>query len=162
MPVGISAYVPLANVTLGSSAANVTFSSISQSYKDLVLVGNASTTGTAFSGLRVNGDTGTNYNAVQMYYFGMQTQNGQARLSLAPAAYFDSAEPWNFVLNLMDYTATNKEKCGLLRADNTSSFGPSAVAFRWLNTSAVTSLTLFGNNQPWAAGSSFALYGVSA
>jgi hypothetical protein len=40
MPAGVSAYTALANVTLGSSAANVTFSSISGSYRDLVLIVN--------------------------------------------------------------------------------------------------------------------------
>ena len=47
MPAGVSAWTPLANITLASTANTVTFSSISGAYKDLrlVLVGGAAGTG---------------------------------------------------------------------------------------------------------------------
>jgi len=58
MPAGVSAYVPLANLTLGSSAASVTFSSISQAYKDLVLVIEATTSALDVAIIRFNSDQG--------------------------------------------------------------------------------------------------------
>jgi hypothetical protein len=38
MPAGVPAMVALANVTLGSTASSITFSSISGSYRDLFCV----------------------------------------------------------------------------------------------------------------------------
>jgi hypothetical protein len=64
MPAGVSAYTALANVTLGSSAASVTFSSISQSYRDLVLVITATTSAVDNAFIRFNSDSGSNYNIV--------------------------------------------------------------------------------------------------
>jgi hypothetical protein len=65
MPAGVSAITPLANITLGSAAASVTFSSIAATYKDLYLVAQ---TGLSSAGQTVNvqfnNDTGANYNTM--------------------------------------------------------------------------------------------------
>ena len=65
MPAGRT-YTPLARTTLSSAAASVTFSNISGSYTDLVLVvSTISVNGTAY--MTVNSDTGTNYSRTFMY-----------------------------------------------------------------------------------------------
>ena len=56
-------YEKIATNTLGSAAASVTFSSISGSYTDLVLVcsGKSNTGSLDYTRIRVNSDTGSNY-----------------------------------------------------------------------------------------------------
>jgi len=77
-----STYTPIATTTLGSGAASVTFSSISGSYTDLVLVGQF--TGSAANNqvsIRVgNGsvDTGSNYSFTQVYGTGSATASSQS------------------------------------------------------------------------------------
>jgi len=58
-------YEPIATTTVsGSSTSTVTFSSISGTYTDLVIIGNlGSQTTNAFPYLQFNGDTGSNYSA---------------------------------------------------------------------------------------------------
>jgi hypothetical protein len=60
-------YEKIATSTLGSTASDVTFSSISGSYTDLVLIVNE--TCSTGSGLNVqfNSDTGSNYSSTYMY-----------------------------------------------------------------------------------------------
>jgi len=59
-------YTPLATVTLGSSAATVTFSSIPATYRDIVLIYDVLATSNSTMSFRVNGSTGSVYNIVYM------------------------------------------------------------------------------------------------
>jgi hypothetical protein len=61
-------YEPIETQTLGSAAASVTFSSITGSYTDLILVSSISTTHTATTSLviQLNGDTATNYSNTRL------------------------------------------------------------------------------------------------
>jgi len=69
MPVGVSAYVPLATKTLTvGNSQEVNFTSISQAYRDLVCVVVAlSSAGTGnINSNQINGDAGANYSQVAM------------------------------------------------------------------------------------------------
>lgn len=166
MPAGVSAYVPLANLTLGANALSVTFSSISQSYRDLVLV----VTGTTQSGplaitLRLNADsTSANYSEVTMSGDGTAASS----TTVASAVGVRSGFVWSntylshAIFNIMDYSATDKHKTVLVRTNN-DQVATSAIASRWANTAAVTSIVVqpsSGTNM--LTGCTFALYGVSA
>jgi hypothetical protein len=165
MPAGVSAYTALANVTLGSSASTVTFSSINSGYRDLVFVLVGTTTGTAFARMRINGDTGANYFTVSIEGNGSSVfsniGSGANNIRLPVSSTMESGVNWQNTIHLLDYAATNKHKAGLQRADN-ASIGTNLVAFRWANTAAITSVEFAGNNNPFAAGSTFALYGIAS
>jgi hypothetical protein len=60
-------YTPLANVTLGATAATVTFGSIPATMRDLVVIVNGTTSSNVFTGLRFNSDSGSNYTFVRMF-----------------------------------------------------------------------------------------------
>ena len=63
-------YVPIESKTLGSAANNITFTSIPQTYTDLVLVFNGDLTSITGCSVRVgNGsiDTGNNYSLTRMW-----------------------------------------------------------------------------------------------
>jgi len=155
-------YTPLANITLSSSASTVTFSSISQIYKDLVLIINAkNTTGTTGLRARFNSDSGANYSFVLMDGDGSTaasaTASGQTLLSIGSNATSDTVN----ILNIMDYSATDKHKTVLVRA-NGASLSTSAFADRWASTSAISTIVVFPAANSFASGSTFAIYGIAA
>lgn len=154
---------PLANITLGSAQATVTFSSISQAYRDLIIVMSPIATTTANAGrMRFNSDTGSNYAWVQMYGDGTSAGTNTNASATEFIGIQSETTATSSVLHIMDYSATDKHKTVLARTNNTGGLA-SAVAQRWANTSAVTSISLFMTaSTTYAAGSTFALYGVSA
>lgn len=154
-------YTPLANLTLGSSAASVTFSSISQAYRDLVLVMQVKTTGSnTLARMTFNSDTATNYSRVNM------VGNGSTATSTASAddgifaCDVSSSDFYVQINQVMDYSATDKHTSVLTRTareDRTI-----ALAQRWANTAAVTTATVTIAAGSFAAGSTFSLFGVAA
>ncbi len=160
MPVGTSAYVPLANVTLGSAASSVTFSSISQSYRDLVLVVNAGTGTNESVNVRINSDSGSNYPFVAAIGNGSSTGSSATTLTQIQTNYgINGSTSHNVILNFMDYSATDKHKTVLYRT-NISDAGTTMGAVRWANTSVITTIALV--NATYQAGSSFSLYGIAS
>ena len=163
MPAGVSAWTPLANITLSGAASTVTFSSISGSYRDLVLIiENTQGTGTTAAGLRLrfNSDTGSNYSYVNMVGSGSATSSGSGTLTEVVGGLVDPAKSI-VVYNILDYSATDKHKTVLVRGDN-SAVNTTATAVRWAHTAAITTILAYPSSGTFAAGSSFALYGVSA
>lgn len=160
------AWTPLANITLGTAASSVTFSSISSAYKDLVLlVQSGVTSGPANMRVTVNSDSGSNYSVVGLRGNGSSTTGfGASGMSIAWVSYYDnvpSTNTFNAQLQIMDYSATDKHKMILARVgDASTSVEQSAI--RWGSTSAITTLQIVPGSSTWLAGSTFALYGVSA
>jgi hypothetical protein len=159
-------YTPLANITLGSSAASVTFSSISQAYRDLILVATMPRTDVTDTNsyVRLNSDTGSNYSYVQMFGNGSAGYSNSASSQTTARAFTyqnTTSRQYNGILQLMDYSATDKHKTFLTRYNGDDS-GVGAFALRWASTSAVTTLLVYPGSGSYAAGSTFALYGVAA
>lgn len=159
-----SALVPLANITLGSSASSVTFSSISASYRDLMLVAKWTTvTGSGNMQVYFNGSA-SNFSNISMAGNGSGTSTTNYGANAFPAAYAPleySANNALVTMHIMDYTATDKQKTTLARS-NDAGLGVELIAGRWASTAAITSLTVNGGGITFAANSSFALYGISA
>lgn len=166
MPVGVSAFTPLANITLGSSVTSVTFSSISGSYRDLVLISQISSGSDGDFWIQFNGDTGTNYSTV--YAGGNGSSTYSSTLTSAGGynslvAYTSGSNGANIKVDIMDYSATDKHKTALMRGDKAST-ATEMLAGRWANTSAINSIKIlqYNTSRFFTAGSSFSLYGVSA
>lgn len=159
MPTGVSAWTPLANITLSASATTVTFSSITQTYRDLFLVVKGTSTTSAAFRLNYNNDaTGTNYS-----YVFMNSTGGSWSTSAGSSNEFGSfyTGQGNVLINIMDYSTTDKRKVALSRTDNAANI-LRAIATRWANTSAITQIACTLNTGSFNSGTSFALYGVSA
>ena len=155
-------YTLIDSVTLGSSASSVTFSSISQDYGDLVLVGNAQTSsGTGFMRLQFNGDTTAgNYLYVDMNGNGSTTSSsnsGSSQVSFPIGAY--TSTPGTGIAQIMDYSSTNKHKALLARLD-LATLRTQAFAGRWASTAAINSVTILLTTAA-IAGSTFHLYGIA-
>ena len=159
-------YVALATQTLGSSAASVTFSSISGAYTDLILVCSIQGTATTDLALQFNSDTGSNYSSTQLY--GTGTAAGSARPSSPNAAqvdFYGYIQNTNFTVNtihIMNYSNTTTYKTVLSRA-NQASNGTNAGVSLWRSTSAITSVkAVLLDANSFATGSTFSLYGIAA
>jgi hypothetical protein len=152
-------YTPLATVTLGSSAASVTFSSIPATYRDLILVGQfTGSSAAAALNLRFNSDTG-NYTGVQAFFSGAVGSNTTTSQTLS-AIY--GANITFATANIMDYSATDKHKTTLTRSGNVGNSEVAMAAFRWASTAAVTTIGLVPAAGTISAGSTFNLYGIVA
>lgn len=157
-----TAITPLANVTLSSATSTVTFSSISGLFRDLycVITPLAATTGGGVT-LRFNGDTGTNYDRVVNYGNGSSAGSGATNGNSQGYFGADSSGQSVIILQVMDYTATNKHKDWIARHSQVDGWVSHTVG-NWSNTSAITSLQIRNDSQNFSIGATFALYGVSA
>jgi len=158
-------YDLLASTTLTSTAATVTFASINQSYGDLVLVADYTMGGDAFlfGVVQFNGDTGSNYPWVIAR---ASTFNAASFTNTASFVYLNASitasvsEKTLAILQIMDYSATNKHKSVLARGNRPGGF-TEMVASRWANTAAINSILITGLQNTYSAGSTFNLYGIA-
>ena len=168
-------YDLLDSTTLSSSASSVSFTSIDQSYRDLVLV--MTKKGDFYSNynqLQLNGDTGSNYNYVEMYAGNdngfvvepaSSATSNNTYLSLGVAGVQTLGLEFSTAfIQFLDYSATDKHKTALIRNGSIDSTRSSiyAIAGRWASNSAITSISLFnGSSRPFDTGSTFSLYGIA-
>lgn len=160
-------YTPLANITLGSTATTVSFSSINQGFRDLIVIFTGTTPFNNTAYVNFNGDTSSNYSSVVMRggNGGVQSASSSAASKLdITGDTLDSSTVSNFIFHIMDYSATDKHKTTLSRANNSDVSLTTASAGRWASTSAVSSMTfIFGNGSSgFNSGCSFALYGIAS
>jgi len=164
-----STYTPIATTTLGSSQTTVTFSSISGTYTDLVLVASMKTvTGPYQPILRFNSDSGSNYSSTVIRGDGSSASSGrhsnQDGIYAVPGPGIGTVGnylPW--IINIQNYSNTTTNKTVLHRFNNASSIVVAGVGL-WRNTAAITtvSLTAEVNSGDFQSGSTFTLYGIQA
>jgi hypothetical protein len=158
-------YTPLANITLGSAAAIVTFGSIPATYRDLICIVTAKGSVSLQSRITLNSDTGSNYNYQRMSgngsFAGAVSAVNQTRGFLSAQSGPTSFDITQISINIMDYSATDKHKTIISRAD-AAALATEAFVNRWASTAAVTSVQIRTSTGNWAAESTFALYGVIA
>jgi hypothetical protein len=158
-------WVALQNITLTGTQADITFSNIPATYRDLVLVCNSKQTATPAQdqSLQFNGDTGSNYNVVIMWGDGStydsDTFSNQTNMLIDFYASITTAFSNVTIVQIMDYSATDKHKTVLSRANRASS-GVDAIAGRWASTDAITSIKYFASGRTLDIGSTVALYGI--
>ena len=153
-------YIPLATVTLGSSASSITFSSIPATYRDLVLVGDYSASANGDIQISFNGST-ADRSRVLMY--AVPVEAGSTTGSNINFAGYYTGNRSAGIAQFMDYSATDKHKTILLRTQTAS--GPTevvATAARWASTSAITSIGLNFAAGTLSTGTTFLLYGIVA
>lgn len=156
------AYDALATVTVPSGgAASVTFAGIPTGYKHLQMRGFMKAD--YDWQFRYNGDAGNNYTRHLLYGAGSSAASaGYVNTASAYIGYGDSPTQWgSFVVDILDYTSTTKNKVSrsLMGWDNNGSGFVMLNSSAWLNTSAVTSITVVpqGTIQQY---SQISLYGV--
>jgi hypothetical protein len=168
----VNTYTPIETITLASSASSVTFSDISQEFRDLVVVAQAKKTGTANGyafQLQFNSDSGSNYSYVRMWGEGSGGSSNSATTTYISIGDFPSGAYNAQVISrvqIQDYSATDKHKTILAREDfdpAVNNYNAMAIAGRWANTSAITSVILsISSAQSFDAGSTFSIWGIKS
>jgi len=160
-------YTPLATITLTSAASSISFSSIPATYRDLIVVASNLNVVSGTSGLRIrfNSDTVSTYETVHMAGSGTAaasfTSGGGGFGQLQGASGIGISTNNITIVNIMDYSTTNKHKSWLTRT-NQANDNVEASAGRWPSTAAINNCTIIAGPNAFAIGSTFSLYGVIA
>jgi len=167
------AYEAIASTTLSSSAASVVFSSIPSTYEHLQIRAYMRSTSVADtfvrSYFRFNSDTGTNYAEHNLVGNGSSPTSAAVitTTSCCNSIVSGSNAAANIygviIFDLLDYASSNKYRTArALSGVDTNGNGRAAFSSGlWLNTAAVTSITLSLDNNI-SAGSVVALYGLKS
>lgn len=167
-----STFEKIASVTLTGTQQTVTFSSIPQTYTDLVLymapAQNSGTFGQLDCLINLNGDTGSNYSRVYISGNGSAVDRSFVPNATAGTAGNITGQTLGkgvATVNFMNYSSTSIHKTFLVRG----SFAPGSSEIDtliWRNTAAVTSISLkpnqIYNTEQFISGSTFSLYGIKA
>jgi hypothetical protein len=160
-------YESISTTTVTTAVSSVTFSSIPATYTHLQIRGiiNKSTVGDVAMRMSFNSDTGTNYT----YHFtdgnGTSVISGGTGSDLMDVFYPISTTASIFsgaIIDILDYANTNKYKNSRTLA-GTAENGSGRFGLKsglWMNTNAITSITLNPSSGNFSQYSQFALYGI--
>jgi hypothetical protein len=158
-----AAWVPLASVELTETDTSITFTSIPSEYRDLALVYDAEiTSGQGQVAMRFNGatagyDEGAIYNAIVGASGGV-TYSGLSSGSEINLGVSNNSMFWG-VATILDYSASNKHKMVLTRANNHNEYVV-LLGARWpATTTAISSIEVYATASSLYTGSTFYLYG---
>jgi hypothetical protein len=172
----VLAYDSIATLSGNGSSSQLTFSSIPSTYTHLqirLIIRGVRSFASEQLYIRLNGDGGGNYRYHYMYGDGTSAISGASGsgdtvflVNEIPAANETANIYSTSVIDLLDYTNTNKNKTmrslsGYNNNGNTGNY-VDRVWFGsglWINTAAVTSLTVLSNGA-FTSGTSIALYGI--
>jgi hypothetical protein len=163
-----STYTPIATTTLGSASNSISFSSISGSYTDLILVATGKNS-TGFDGIDIrvgNGslDTGSNYSITMLNGNGADAQSSrESGTSMTQMGITSSSTEQVSICHFMNYSNTTTYKTVLARS-NVTDFRVAAIVGLWRSTSAINTIQLRSDNASYkfTTGSTFTLYGIAA
>ena len=164
-------YEPIATTTLGSNAATAVFSSIPQTYTDLVIVLDFRFTqsGGRFAGVLCNGDSGSNYQTA--YYAGSGSGTLTATFAdncLRLGNGSNNSERTLIQGHIFGYANTTSYKSSIGRASTNEYaifYGSNWRGSTGSSFQAITSLTVMcdtSSSNAFLAGSTFTIYGIKA
>tara|TARA_R110000822_G_scaffold26544_3_gene79846 strand:+ start:427 stop:993 length:567 start_codon:yes stop_codon:yes gene_type:complete len=171
---GAGAFDLLETQTLASNAASITFTALdtlAAGYQHLQIRFAArsadSVTGARDLGIRLNGDTGTNYSYHNLRGTGSAVQalgGSTTNVMFQEEVFVGNSEASGIfgsgVVDILDYNATSKfTTIRTLLGYNASSSRLALSSGSWRNTDAVTSVLLYPNSGSILAGSRFSIYG---
>jgi hypothetical protein len=160
-----STYEPIQTTTLTSAIDSVTFTSIPNTYTDLVIVANSknATSNANYLGFRYNSDSGSNYGYVYTLgsgtspaLSGVGTTQSFGRYGNGSTASFQVS-----FLNIFNYANTNVFKTSISQSNSVGNYSISYTS-TWRSTAAITSVQLFTDAGNWVVDSVFTLYGIKA
>jgi hypothetical protein len=165
-------YEPISTQTISSDVATITFSSIPQTYTDLVLATNFGGFSASFDniwGIYFNGSTANSYSGTVLYGDGgtagstRRTTGANADGHILLWRVSNTTVASGGLIHIMNYTNTTTNKTIFARSSSASSWASSHAGL-WQSTSAITSVTLkwLDSNQRYKTGSTFTLYGIKA
>jgi hypothetical protein len=149
-------YEPIASQTV-SAAASVTFSSLPQTFTDLIVIF-VGTTGSTPDVYRLNGDTGTNYSDTYLLGTGSAASSGRFSSQGASRAAINGLGVHTVRLQILSYSNTSVFKTTLVDAASASGW-VERFASLYRSTSAITSFTYLSDT---TVTGTVSLYGIKA
>jgi len=160
--------------TLTATAASVTFTTIPQTYTDLILKISARSTSTAgadiYANLKIqfNSDTGNNYNGILLFTnlgspgSGSYTSQPGNLFSYANGNVTTASTFSNMEIYIPNYTGSNQKVYSVdgVVENNASNGFVEMAAERWTGTSAITTIDVVSLYGLHTANSNFYLYGI--
>lgn len=159
----LNSMTALASIKLTGPAANISFSSIPNTYRDLVLIYSAKIDNVGSEILiRLNNDSSSNYLFTHMYGTGAtataQNQTNAGLTTGGPVGPTPNAAQIDFI----DYAVAGKRRTFLMRSDN-AAYSSNTMGHVYQSTSEISSILFYvANGYPFVAGSKFTLYGRTA
>ena len=156
-------YEPIATTTLGTAAANITFSTIASSWTDLRIVMTGTADGVSVA-LRFNSDTGNNYSYTHIKGDGSTASSARGsndnRLYMTSGQGLSSSIQF-FTADIFSYAgSTNKTALTSASQDENGSGQTVRTVGLWRNTTAITSVTIAAGAGSFATGTTATLYGI--
>lgn len=166
-------YEPIASITLGATATSVAFSSIPQTYTDLVIVSTIRISGTGGEGasIQFNGDTATNYSWTRLFANTSVTSDRASNTSTPLFGYYPGNDSTsglfgNSIAQINNYSNTTTNKTMLQRWNNNQTGGVPHVGLNvvlYRSTNAISSMLITaGASKNFIAGCTFNIYGIKA
>lgn len=158
-------YIPLATTTLASSASSVSFGSIPQNYRDLVLVQHWAVFSNTNFRMRFNNDSANIYSNIGAggnTTAGIITFANTNMQQINQSVNSTEDRQHLVVATIFDYSTTDKHKSAVTRLLNAQEMNTYMLSHRYASTNAINSIVLspdIGDIQP---GSTFSLYGIEA
>ena len=157
-------YSPIATTTLGSNQTTVTFSSIPQTYTDLVVIVQAAANGNAPL-VRYNNNSSGIYSGTYLRGDGSSaisfrlTNQTWINVAQNPAVN----EQYNAIFHIQNYSNATTYKTTLFRGNAAQSTTVAGVAL-YQNTSAISRIDFVtpSGSDVYNSGSMFTLYGITA
>lgn len=161
-----STYTAIATNTLSSAASSVTFSSISGSYTDLVLVSSFSNTAITNLFYRFNSDSSVSYSNTWLAGNGSAASSGRfsagrTAIVLDPSGGGIGTGLAILISSFNNYSNSTTYKTALTRIGSASS-ELAGNHGTWRSTAAITSIQFYCGNDNFSSGSTFTLYGILA
>jgi hypothetical protein len=163
-------YESIESKTLVSTATDITFTDISGTYTDLVLISDILMSGAqANCFVQVgNGtiDTGSNYSYTILSGNGSTASSDRGSNDTRGIFFTNNSYPQTTTRNLtimsfQNYSNTTTNKTILFRSNN-AALGTDAIVGLWRSTSAINRIKVYPTNNSFASGSTFSLYGIKA
>ena len=157
-------------VNVSSTQTSVTFSNIPNTYRHLQLrfvMRDGSSFSDSNTYMRLNGDTAANYANHNLWGTGASVVSGSGtsqnfiNLGRIPTTSHTSGVFSPNIVDILDYTSTSKNKTIRALSGINSSF--TDIQLRsglWMNTAAITSITVLTSDSGPTTSSRFSLYGI--
>ena len=156
-------YEPIATATGTGSSDTVTFSTISGTYTDLIVVCSTKVTsgGITSLGVRFNSDTGNNYSYTLLQGDGSTAvSQRQSNTDQLIWGLTNGGEQTISILHIQNYSNATTYKTALGRGNSAGALVRASVGL-WRNTNAITSVSILAAVN-FATTSNFTLYGIKA
>jgi len=157
-------YEPIQSVTATGSSTVISFTSIPQTYTDLVVIFTGfATTGNFY--VRVNSDSSAIYSQTDIRgdgsVAGSSRETAQSNVYIGDYIANPISTISNAVMNFNNYSNTTTFKSFLFRGNNAAKF-TGLTAGLWRSTAAITGISLHSSSANFDSTSVATLYGIKA